>query len=60
MTNQLKNCNNWWWWWFFAQRQVNSLLHHLGMRWVRRFPAAILADNYGWATCPRSLCNGLR
>jgi len=26
-----------------------------GMRWVRWFRFAFLRDNYGWATCPRSL-----
>jgi len=44
-----------WWWWFSARKQVHWLLRHLGMRWVRWFPVAFLTDNYGLATCPKSL-----
>jgi len=46
--------------WFSIQRQVHWLLRHLGMRWVRWFPVAFLTDNFGWATCPRSLRSGSR
>jgi len=40
--------------------ETGTLAFYATWRWDEKwFPVAFLTDNYGWATCPRSLRSGL-